>query len=79
MGRPHVRIFLHSLGYGEPAFWEGYGKGPAQGRNAEIRCAVYTLHNLLLNTYVYFKEYNDAANGVRERANVYKPWGTSAA
>lgn len=74
-GDPMYEFSSIRWAYREPAFWEGYGKGPAQGKNAEIRRAVYTLHNLLLNTYVYFKEYNDAENGVRERANVYETMG----
>lgn len=55
--------------YGEPAFWEGYGMTPPQGRGDRIRLTLYTLFNRLLDAYVYLKEYNDPVQSQAEHQN----------
>lgn len=56
----------------EPNFWEGYGTPPPEDKNSLIRCAVYTLLNRLLNSYVYLKEYNNAYQSRIEREDALK-------
>lgn len=53
--------------YDEPCFWEGYGMTLPQSRNSQIRCALYTLLNRLLDAYVYLKEYNNPKAAQLER------------
>lgn len=71
-GDPMYEFSSIRWSYDEERFWEGYGMMLPQGKGDKIRCALYTLFNRMLNTYVYLKEYNNLNQSLAEREDAHR-------
>lgn len=71
-GDPMYEFSSIRWAYGEAHFWEGYGMMLPQGKGDQIRCALYTLFNRMLNAYVYLKEYNNPKQSQVEREDALR-------